>query len=77
MGDIVTLPVVTRLALEPDRLLREAIGDDLEGVVIIGRRRDGRRYFASSISDGGDVVWLMERAKLQLFVAEDELEATT
>ncbi|MCK5444187.1 MAG: hypothetical protein KAI73_01110 [Rhodospirillaceae bacterium] len=37
------------------------------GVVVIGWDEEGGFYFASSIADGGEVIWLMEKAKLALF----------
>lgn len=65
MDKVVNIGCITRLDLPPDRVLDAAIGK-LEGVVIIGYDKDGSEYFASSISDGADVVWLMERAKKKL-----------
>jgi hypothetical protein len=65
MGKVVNLNNVTRLDLPPDRVLESAVGK-LEGVVILGYDKDGEEYFASSYADGADVLWLMERAKLDL-----------
>lgn len=65
MGEVVNLGCVTRLDLPPDRILESAI-DKLESVVIIGYDKDGQEYFASSIADGAEVVWLMERSKKKL-----------
>lgn len=56
---------VTQLDLPPDRLLEAALGK-LEGVVIVGYDKQGAEYFASSYADGGDVLWLLEKAKLKL-----------
>lgn len=68
---IVELPVTTRLDTEAERIMAQAKDADLQGVVVIGYRKDGTEYFASSIADGADVVWLMERTKLKLMqVAE-------
>lgn len=57
---------VTRLDVPVERVLSQAADADLESVVILGYGRDGTEYFNSSVADGGTVVWLMERAKLQL-----------
>lgn len=65
MGDIVNLNMVTRFDLPPDRILEAAL-DKLDKVVILGYEKDGSEYFASSIADGADVVWLLERCKLRL-----------
>jgi hypothetical protein len=70
--NVVDLPVITRLDLDPDRILKQAIGE-LERVVVIGYDKAGDEYFASSIADGATVVWLMERAKLKLLRVVDEM----
>lgn len=66
------LDVATRLDLDPDMILQEAIGQ-LESVVIIGYDKNDNEYFASSIAAGDTVVWLFERCKLKLLrMADDE-----
>ena len=65
MGKVVTFTGITKLDLPPDRILDAAVGE-LEGVVILGYKKDGSEYFASSYADGGDVLWLLERCKKQL-----------
>lgn len=66
MTNVVTLSVPTKLDLPADRILQSAVAADLECAIVIGRTKDGVEYFASSLADGGDVLWLMERFKLQL-----------
>jgi hypothetical protein len=73
MGEVVDLPVITTLDLDPDRLLQKAIGK-LDRVIIIGVDKDGYEYFASSVSDGGSIVWDIERAKLVILRVPDEAE---
>jgi len=73
MTKVVRFPGVTRLDLDPDMILREAIGE-LEGVAIIGYAKDGTEHFASSYADGGTVVWLLERAKFKLMQISDHDE---
>lgn len=70
MGEVVNLECITRLDLPPDRILESAMGK-LAGVVIIGYDKDGAEYFASSIADGADVLWLMERSKKKLLEIAD------
>ena len=72
--NIVVLPVVTRLDVPAERILRAAIGKDLESVVIAGYTADGEEYFASSIADGGTTLWLVERFKQALLKTADDLE---
>jgi hypothetical protein len=65
MGDVLLFDGVTRLDLPPDHVLAQATGH-LKSVVILGYDLDGVEYFASSLSDGADVLWLLERCKQQL-----------
>jgi hypothetical protein len=62
---IILLGNVTCLDLPPDRILNAAVGQ-MESVVILGYDKEGQEYFASSISDGGAVLWLLEQLKKQL-----------
>ncbi len=69
-NNIVNLDVVTTLDLSAERVLNAALATDLEAVVIIGYTKDGEEYFATSLADGGEVLWLLERHKLQLLSVE-------
>lgn len=70
--NVVILPVVTTLDIPPERILSQAIAADLDRVIVVGYDQDGQEYFASSVADGGTVVWLMERAKIKLLRMVDE-----
>lgn len=70
MGEVVDLPVITTLDLDPDRLLQKAISQ-MQRVLIIGIDKDGEEYFASSVADGGTALWDMERARFKLMVEAD------
>lgn len=63
--NIVRFPGVTRLDIDPDQVLQEALGN-VEGVVLIGYDKTGEHYFASSYADGGEVLWLLEACKKKL-----------
>lgn len=56
---------VTRLDIPADRVLECNLGL-FESVVLIGYDKEGHEYFVSSIADGGDVLWLIERLKARL-----------
>jgi len=56
------LDVITRLDIPVERVLEGATGK-LSSVVILGYTTDDDLYFASSLADGGDVLWLLEKAK--------------
>lgn len=73
MGAVVNWPHATRLDLPPQKII-DALppGAEFDGIVIFGTKTDGSEYFASSYADGGDVLWLMERAKLLMLRMADE-----
>lgn len=73
MSNVVEFNGITRLNLDPDRVLNKAIGE-LKDVIIVGYTKDGEEYFASSIADGADVNWLLDRMKLMLLKTVDEVE---
>jgi len=60
---------VTRHDLPVNRILDAAKEANLESVVIMGYQ-DGEFYFASSLADGGDVLWLMRNCEKRLLEIE-------
>lgn len=72
MGKVINLPVITRLDLQPERVLQAAIDEKMSAAVIIGYDKDDGFYFASSLADGGDVLWLLETAKKALLAVGEE-----
>ncbi len=73
MGEVTKFPGITRHDLNPDDVLQEAIGDFSE-VVICGFDKDGNQVFRSSVADGGQALWHLERAKWALMKTTDGLE---
>lgn len=69
--NVVDFNGITKLDLDPDRVLQKAIGE-LDRVVIVGYHKDGSEYFASSVADGSDVNWLLDRCKLRLLQIVDQ-----
>ena len=68
--NVIPLGNVTRLNMRPDDILKQAIGQfDDDGVIVMGYDKDGDLYFASSIADGGTVLWLLETCKQRLLDA--------
>lgn len=71
---VIPLNCVTRLDLPPDRIIDALREADLEGVVVMGYRKEeagGELYFASSYADGGMVLWLMEQCRRRLLAVGD------
>lgn len=71
MSNVTRFTGITKLDINPDLLLQEAIGK-LDSCVIIGYDKEGGEYFASSVADGGDVVWHLERVKHKLMKVADD-----
>jgi hypothetical protein len=70
--NVIPLNGITRLDVPVDRVLAQAaeeIGDN-GGVLVLGWDSDEQLYFASSMADGGEVLWLLEKAKLALLSVE-------
>jgi len=61
---------VTKLDLNPAQILEAASGK-LRAVIVIGYDKSGEEYFESSMADGADVLWLLERCKLQLLRTDE------
>lgn len=69
MSNVVDLNCKTRLDLPAEKVLGKALEADLDIAVVIGYDKDGEFYFASTTSNGADVVWLFEQGKLELLEA--------
>lgn len=63
MAEIIPLNCVTKLDIPTEGVIRGILEKNLKDVIVIGYDQEGDEYFASSISDGGDVLWLLERCK--------------
>lgn len=66
MGEIISFRGLTKLDLDPDQLLENNKGD-LKHVVVLGYDHEDKFIFASTMADGGDVLWMLELAKLKLY----------
>lgn len=64
--NVIHLSAATRVDIPVEPVLKAAIKSDLTGAMVIGWTEGGDLYFASSLADGGDVMWLMELAKQAL-----------
>jgi len=64
--NVVDWPGVTSLPITVERILEVASRADLKMVIIIGEFENGDRYFGSSIAGGPEVLWALEKAKLDL-----------
>lgn len=73
MGEVVKFNGITRLNTDPNLVLESALSRGLTEVTIIGYDEDGEEFFSSSQADGGDVLWMIKRAKIKLLrVADDD-----
>jgi hypothetical protein len=69
--NVVRFSGVTRLDIDPDQVLQEAIGK-VQGVVVAGYDEDGEEYFASSYGSVAETLFLLERFKKYLLETHDE-----
>jgi hypothetical protein len=61
---------VTKLDLQPEVVLNAALATNLKCVVVLGYDDAGEEYFASSMADGADCLWLLERMKHRLLTIQ-------
>lgn len=71
MENVVLFPGITTLDIEPQRVIDSAAEAGLTDVVVLGYDKNGDEYFASSVADGAEVLWLLERLKLKLLRIAD------
>lgn len=65
-SNVVKFNGVTRLDIPTSDVLDGAKDQCSDGVIVIGYDEDGDMYFASSMADGGEALWLLEQCKLAL-----------
>lgn len=63
MGDVIESHIITTLPLSADKILERAIGTGLGETVIVSYDRNDNIAVASTTSDVGHVLLLLERAK--------------
>ena len=62
-AEILNFNGITRHDIPAERVLDDAKRADLSPCMVLGFTADGEFYFAASMADGGDAMWLMEQAK--------------
>ena len=73
MGNMVNFTGVSRLDIDPARILERAQSAGLKSVVVLGYDENGDEYFATSYADGGDMLWLLRRAEHVLMRSHDDM----
>ena len=69
MTNVIPFNGITKLEIPVDTVLDSA-KTKLDSVVLCGFDNDGELYFASTCADGGEVIWLLEQAKLALLMGD-------
>ena len=69
--NVIVAGIVTRLDMDAVQVLAAAAEHGLQSVVIVGYDADGQEYFASSLADAADALWLLERCKHTLVSGEN------
>lgn len=62
-NNVIPFNNITRLDITVERVLDAAKDQVTEGVVVLGWDENECLYFNTSIADGGEVLWLLEKAK--------------
>jgi hypothetical protein len=65
--NVTQLKTYTTRELDPDKVLKAAIGE-VNPVLIVGEDKEGSLYMASSVADKGEILLLLERARLFLLL---------
>lgn len=73
LSNVAIAPIVTTLEGRPDDVLKHAIGE-LDKVVLVGYTKDGEEYYASSVADGPNALWLMQRGVHRLLNIVDAVD---
>lgn len=73
-AEVIDIGCVTRLDIDPDRVLSKAIEAEMTAVIIVGFDADGQDYFAASMADAAEALWHLERAKWRLMRQADALQ---
>lgn len=64
--NVVSIGIPSEADIPASRVLGGAFDANLSAVVVMGWDQDGELYFASSMADGGTVLWLAENMKASL-----------
>lgn len=72
MGDVIDLDIQTTQPVSPEKVIKAALAADLETVLIIGYEKDGKFYFAGSISDVPDTNFILDEAKQELWKSKEQ-----
>lgn len=70
--NVVDIGGTTSLDFDPAQVLARSAEIGLQSVVVIGYDADGEEFFMSSMADGGDALWLLERCKSALLSHADQ-----
>jgi len=73
MDKVTKLRTTTFLDLPAKAVLEGAI-DRITRVVVMGYDKEGDYYFASSIAEGPDILWLLEQYKKRILSNPDREE---
>lgn len=74
--DINNLPRIDKGDIDPDQVLAKAYGE-LDQVVLTGFDKEGKPYYASSVGDGGDILWLIKKLEFKLMENSRNADETT
>ena len=71
MNNVIPIGGITYQDIDPDEILENAKGTFTD-VLVLGMDEDGVACFLSSLGDGGDIIWLLEKCKQHLLMDDEE-----
>lgn len=66
MSTIIRFPGVTKLDVPVDTVLTKALENNLKSAIVLGWDQHDEGYYASSVAEGAEVLWLLESMKYVL-----------
>lgn len=70
--NVAFFPGPTAQPYAPDLLLRGALNAKLSEVIILGWDEDGELFFSGSSTSKPEILWLLESARMALFLHEPD-----
>ena len=71
MSNVTMLADHAAIPLTTEQVLERAASANLAGVIVLGVTDDGTMFVETSIDDGPDAVWLIEKYKHRIFTFAD------
>lgn len=72
MSNVTMLADHADISLSTEQVLERAASANLAGVIVLGVTDDGAMFVETSIDDGPDALWLLEKYKHRILTFADD-----